>query len=207
MTNTKMLEPELQALAQFFAAATQHASIAMCQWTRGHMTLSVDEICVAPVENLAKCMNLDTELMTPVAMVVVDVQGHCGGQLILAFDETHGRRLAASLLGRELNGDPQWSDLEKSAVMETGNILSSAYLNEMTRLTDRPLQPSAPYFCQDFGGSVLQQAVAAQAMLSDRILVCRTQFQFDQEQVNWNVFFVPQETLLRAMQESVCSAN
>ena len=62
-------------------------------------------------------------------MVVLSLEGKIGGEMILTFDNENGRHLAASLLRRPVGDDPQWSDLEKSALTETGNILGCAYMN------------------------------------------------------------------------------
>jgi len=201
--NTSTLDPSLRLLEQFFASATQHASVAMCHWTNGRVRLSLDQLAESPLEEAAAQLDLDMDLLT---MVVLGVKGDLGGQLILAFDDENGRRLAASLLKRPVADEPQWSELEKSAIMETGNILGSAYLNELTRLTDHDLKPTAPYFIQDFGASVLQQALMMQAATADRVLVCQTRFEFNEQEVNWNVFFVPSQELVHAMGVALHSA-
>ena len=104
---------------------------------------------------------------------------------------------------REVNEESEWNPLEQSAVMETGNILASAYLNEMTRLTGKNVAPSAPCFVQDFGASVLEQAIMTQAMVSDHVLVCQTHFQFNAKEMNWSVFFVPSQELVQAMNHAL----
>lgn len=191
---------DLDSLGEFFSAATHHASAAMCQWTSGRVSLSLDEVHEAPVEEAAAELDIGDDLLT---MVVLGVQGDLGGQMILAFDDENGRKLAASLLGREVSDSPEWSELDQSAVMETGNILASAYLNELTRLTSRKLVPTAPYFVQDFGASVLTQVLAAQSLVSERVLVCRTRFEFNKQHVNWSLFFVPGDELLQTMLDAV----
>lgn len=191
---------DLSLLGEFFSAATHHASAAMCQWTSGRVTLALDELRETPLEEAAAELEIGDDLLT---MVVLGVQGDLGGQLILAFDDENGRKLAASLLGREVSDSPEWSELDQSAVMETGNILASAYLNELTRLTCRKLLPTAPYFVQDFGSSVLTQVLAAQSLASDHVLVCRTRFEFNKQQVNWSLFFVPSDELLQTMLAAV----
>ena len=70
-------------------------------------------------------------------MVVLGLKGELGGVMIIAFDEHNGRRLAgrfSSSIGRY--GSP-WSELEKSALTETGNILGCAYI-ERAHAADRP---------------------------------------------------------------------
>ncbi len=198
----KIDAPEIAkpTMNQLFSSATEDASEAMCKWTNGQITLSLDEVYEATIEEMPQEMQVGDELLT---MVVHCLEGDLGGQLILTFDEQNGRQLAASLLGREVSSEPQWSELEKSALCETGNILSGAYMKVLTQAIDAKLVPSAPYFVQDYGASILQQAVVAQAMISDRVLICRTNFQREGESLKWNVFFVPTEDLLEKLEHTV----
>ena len=203
MTDFPILDPSQHVVGGILAAATKHASAAMNQWTNGQATLSLDQVFETPLEEATAELDLGMDLLT---MVVLGVDGEYGGQLILAFDDENGRKLAATLLNREVPDDPEWSAIEQSAIMETGNIMGSAYLSEMTRLLGTELKPSAPYFIQDFGASVLEQALMAQAAECDTVLVCQTHFEFNNQQVNWHVFFVPDHSLVTAMNEAIHTA-
>ncbi len=193
-------DPKLAVLHQLFASATHDASAAMCRWTDGLITLTLDEVRELPLAAAAEELGLGDDLLT---MVVLSLQGEVGGEMILTFDNDNGRQLVAALLGRPANEDAPWSDLEKSALTETGNILGCAYMNAVTRLIHHELVPSAPYFIQDYGASVLQQALMVQAMTSDRVLVCRTGFHRSGEELNWRVLFVPTEALRDAMERAL----
>jgi len=188
---------QLDVLRQLFAAATHDASVAMCRWTGGLITLTLDEVREIELAQVCSELNIGDELLT---MVVIGLRGEVGGAMILTFDDVNGRRLAASLLGSEPSLEPQWTELEQSAITETGNILGCAYMNALTRLLDVELIPSAPYFIQDFGASVLQQALIAQAVVRDTVLVCRTGFRRAGETLDWNVIFVPTDAMREAME-------
>ena len=125
--------------------------------------------------------------------------------MVLIFDEQDGRRLAASLLQCEPGAGPEWNEMETSALAETGNILGCAYVNAMTRLIDRELVPSVPYFVQDYGASVLQQAMVTQASGRDTVLLCRTGFHCANEDLSWHVLFVPSIGLRTAMEDALKS--
>jgi chemotaxis protein CheC len=187
----------LDLLHELFASATHDASAAMCRWTDGLIRLTLDEVRELPLADVCDELHLGDELLT---MVVLDLVGEVGGAMILTFDEENGRQLAAALLGRQVSQTAGWSDLEKSALTETGNILGCAYMNALTRLIDHELVPSAPYFLQDYGASVLQQALLAQAMSCDSVLVCRTTFQRQGENLNWRVIFIPSLEMRQALQ-------
>ena len=193
----------LEVLHQLFSTATQEASTAMSRWTRGLITLSLDEVREIPLCDVSTELDFGQELWT---MVVLTLQGELGGDMILAFDDDNGRHLAAALMNRPVNTDPEWSALEKSCLNETGNILGCAYLNTLTRLIDAELVPSPPMFIQDYGASVLQQALMTQAALCDQVLICRTNFQREGESLNWNVFFVPTPQLRSALESAMLSS-
>jgi chemotaxis protein CheC len=195
---------QLELLRQLFASATHDASAAMCRWTSGLITLSLDEVREIPLENVCAEVNVGDELLT---MVVISLEGKIGGEMILAFDNHNGRRLAAALLGQPPSLSPEWTEFEKSALTETGNILGCAYMNALTRLIDVDLMPSAPYFVQDYGASVLQQALLTQAMTSDQVLICRTGFHRGGEELNWWVLFVPTDAMRGAMEEALHTAS
>ncbi|MDZ7619347.1 MAG: chemotaxis protein [Patescibacteria group bacterium] len=200
MPNCIVADPNLAVLHQLFASATHDASAAMCRWTDGLITLTLDEVRELPLAEATEELDLGEELLT---MVVLSLQGDVGGVMILTFDDDNGRQLVSALLQCPTSDSPDWSDLEKSALTETGNILGCAYMNAITRLIDHELVPSAPYFIQDYGASVLQQALLVQAMTSDQMLVCRTGFHREGEELNWRVLFVPTASLREAMERAL----
>ena len=116
-------DPSLALLHELFTSATHDASAAMCRWTNGLITVTLDEVRRIPLEEVSVEMDMGDELLT---MVVLTLEGEVGGNLILVFDDVSGRQLAASLLGREPEADTEWSEIEKSALTETGNILGCA---------------------------------------------------------------------------------
>ncbi|MFZ5831417.1 MAG: chemotaxis protein [Planctomycetota bacterium] len=192
--------PRLEVLSHLLASATHDASAAMCRWTDGLISLTLDEVREIPLEEVCSELNLGDELLT---MIVLSLEGEIGGEMILTFDDQNGRQLAASLLGRPVGESPEWSELEKSALTETGNILGCAYMNAITRLIDHELVPSPPYFIQDYGASVLEQALLAQAMTCDQVLICRTGFHREGEELNWRVIFIPTQGLRRKMESAL----
>jgi len=193
----------LGVLHELFASATHDASAAMCRWTDGLITVTLDEVRQIALEEVSDELGIGDELLT---MVVLTLQGEVGGNMILVFDERGGRQLAASLLQSEVGTEPEWSDIEKSALTETGNILGCAYVNAISRLIGTDLAPSAPYFIQDFGASVLQQAVMTQALSSDTLLLCEIGFHREGEELDWRIVFVPTQGMQDAMQRSIHAA-
>jgi chemotaxis protein CheC len=136
-------------------------------------------------------------------MIVLNLKGTLGGTMVLIFHEEDGRHLASSLLGTNPSETAEWNDMERSALAETGNILSCAYINAITRLIDHELLPSVPYVVQDYGASVLQQALFVQAPGQDSVLICHTGFHCADENLGWRVLFIPAPALRTAMEDAM----
>jgi chemotaxis protein CheC len=185
-----------------FAPAIENASSAMSAWTNGDVSLALDEVREVAVEEVAEALDLSDELST---LVMLAVGGAMGGQLILTFDRENACRLIGSLLNRDVELDQAWGELENSALQETGNILSSAYLNAITALTGRRFWPSPPQVTEDYAMSVVEQAVMTQALTEDRVLLCRTRFSRLGKRVEWNLIFVPSPELLQLLRETAAT--
>ncbi len=194
----------VEVLRPLFAAATHEASAAMCRWTDGVISLSLDDICEVPLDQVAAELGFADDFMT---MVVLGIESEPGTAMILTFDEDNARQLAATLTQRERRTGSDWDELEISALTETGNILGCAYVNALTRLTGQVLIPSPPYFLRDYFASVLEQALVEQAMSSDTALLCRTGFHREGENLNWHVLFIPSRSLREKLERSVASAS
>jgi chemotaxis protein CheC len=172
----------------------------MCRWVGGVITLTLDDVAEVPLEEVLPRLNVGDEMVTA---VVLTLEGSEGGTLVLMFDEVNGRHLAASLAQRPVCNDPEWTEIEISALNETGNILGCAYMNALTKLVDVELVPSVPYFLCDFGASVIEQALMAQVISMDKVLVCNTTFHRGDEDLNWNVIFVPSDRLRTKLEAAV----
>lgn len=190
----------LDVLRELFATATHDASAAMCRWTNGLITLTLDAVHELPIEEVCTELHLVED---PLTIVVLSLPGDIGGDMFILFDQVNGRRLVASLLGRPVAESSEWTSLETSALTETGNILGCAYLNALTRMIDMELIPSAPYFLEDYGASVIEQALAAQAMTSDKAMICRTGFHHQQDNLSWRVLFLPTQGMRTALQRTL----
>jgi chemotaxis protein CheC len=190
----------LQALQYLFSLATREASEVMSRWTGGLITLKLAEVREIPLTDACRELHLGDQRLT---LVVLPMESEIGGVMIFRFDEEDTRQLAAVLMEQPPPTEGQWNEMEKSAVTETGNILGCAYLNAIARLIDRPMIPSAPYFLEDYGASVLQQALADQALSSNCVLIFRTGFSGPQKESNWCVLFVPTQSLCETMEKAL----
>lgn len=187
-------------LQPLFSSAIFDAGLAMSRWTNSAITLSLDGIYECPPADVCRELNLDGELLT---IVLLDLEGELGGTIVLIFTERDGRRLASSLLDIAASDDPEWTELECSALAETGNILFCAFADAITRLINRPLLPSVPVFVKGCNVDEIRNATVKRIPDRDTVLICRTGFHCERDAMAWNVLFIPTVALHAEMEAAV----
>jgi chemotaxis protein CheC len=89
--------------------------------------------------------------------VGVKLEGALTGDLLLALPGTDAERLAA-MLG--FPPSPRWGGMAESALMESGNIVGSAFVSAVAALVRQRLLLSVPTFARGSGRACVEQLVA-----------------------------------------------
>lgn len=90
--------------------------------------------------------------------VAVRLDGLLAGHLVLALPEDDAARLAAAL-GHDVKG-PEWGTLAESALMESGNIVGSAFVTAVGTLVGEKLLLSVPTLARGSGKRCVEMLVA-----------------------------------------------
>ena len=179
-------------LATIFHHGAADASIALAKWLGRPAALSVNRLDLLPIEEAAAVMGSSEALICGCAM---RIDGAIGGLLLLAADDDAGLSLADTLLERPTGTSTSWGDLERSAVIETANIVGCAYLNAICAAIGpagaNGILPSPPIFLRDFPEAVMEAVLMEQPVLSDVVLLARTEFRIDGTPVGCGLVFLP----------------
>lgn len=92
-----------------------------------------------------------------VVAVAVRLEGLLTGHLVLALTERDAGRLA-SCLGYPAGGDG-WSEMSQSALMESGNIVGSAFVSALAQMVGKTLMLSVPRLARGGGRECLDALV------------------------------------------------
>lgn len=195
-------EQQLTALTLLFRAGASDASLALSRWLERPASISIDKVEQLA---LADATGILGDGDAPITACVMSLRGKITGQLILAFDDSSGLRLAELLLGRDRGTSTGWGEVERSAALETANIIGCAYLNAIARnvrdsTAAQDLLPSPPQFRQDFAESLLEFALMNQAMVSDLVFITQTEFRIDDSPLNWDLLFIPDAASLPTLE-------
>jgi chemotaxis protein CheC len=197
-------EKRLARLKVLFGHGSEEASSALSRWIGRPARISIAQIEQVPLGVATAVLG---EQDAPVCCCAMGLAGPITGQLLLAFDDASGLALADLLLGNPAGTSSAWGEVERSAALETGNIIGCAYLNSLARgfpetgAAGGELVPSPPKFARDFAESLMQFALMNQAAATDVVFLTRTEFRIEDSPVNCNLLFVPDANCLSTLRE------
>lgn len=150
-------EYQTDALCEVANIGAGHAATALSQLTNLSVMISVPRIMFAPIENTS---SLSVDLRDKVTAVWIHMLGDATGHTLLMMPNHTGALLCDLLLQRTPGTTASFADLERSCLMETGNILAGAYLSALSAFTRLVLLPSTPAFLTDRSAvDIIAQAV------------------------------------------------
>jgi chemotaxis protein CheC len=143
------------ALREVANIGAGHAATALSQMTGSTIMISVPTVHVARLDAIGPQLAPGED---PVAAVLMEMMGDLTGRTLLVFPKRTVMRVAERMLRRPAGASVALGALERSAVMEAGNILSGAYLNALSDFMGLVLLPSPPALAVDTVAAVLTPA-------------------------------------------------
>ena len=113
---------------------------------------------------------------TLVAGIMLSLEGDIEGSMLFMLGSEDAHRLVEQLLGMKPQADDTFSEMEMSAVMELGNIITGAYLSAISKMTNLTISPSVPYLSVDMAGAILSVPAIEFGKLGDQALLIESRF-------------------------------
>jgi chemotaxis protein CheC len=169
----RLTDADIDVLREVANMGAGHAATALSTMIGSTIMISVPRVSVLQVEDVPPVVASHEE---PVAAVLLHMLGDLTGRTMLVFPCAAARRLAELLMQREASGSSELSELDQSAVMEVGNILSSAYMNALAGFLGMMLIPSPPTLKIDTSAAVLVDAHTRFALGPEQALFVESEF-------------------------------
>ena len=183
-------------------AGARNAATALSQILGRPLRLSVPWARVLPLEKVKEMAGGASRVVCAMSL---KVYGEARGSLLVVFgreqlpillDMVMPSAWAARSGGSDGHG---LSDMERSALMEIGNILACAYLNAMSHLLGVSLLPSIPGLAVDMLGAVTDHLLIELAAVSDSAVVLASQVREPASGLKGSIFFLPHPSALAVL--------
>ncbi|MCR5627770.1 MAG: chemotaxis protein CheC [Lachnospiraceae bacterium] len=174
-------------------AATSLAQLLQCK-----VDMKVPRVELLDFDQIGEAMGGEEQIMAGIYLLV---QGDITGSIMFLLEEKSAHVLVSKLMGTEPS-DGEFTEMETSALKEIGNIITGAYLNSLSALTNLTITESIPDLSIDMAGAILSVPAIEFGMVGDQMLMIQTSFT-DDEELNGFFILVPDlpsyDKLLKAL--------
>lgn len=163
-----------------------NATTALAQMIQCKIDMSVPQVQLLEFKELGAAMGGEEVVM---AGIYLAIDGDIKGSIMFLLEKKAAKHLVAKLMGME-SEEEGLSEMELSALQEVGNIITGAYLNSLSSITNLTIYPSVPDLTVDMAGAILSVPAIEFAALGDRMLMIQTQF-FDEMVLDGYFVLIP----------------
>ncbi|MBR6307608.1 MAG: chemotaxis protein CheC [Lachnospiraceae bacterium] len=172
-----MSEQYYDVLKEIGNIGAGNATTALAQMLQCKVDMKVPQVKLLDFSEVGAMMGGEEQIM---AGIYLCVEGDITGSIMFLLRKDAAKHLVSKLMGMELPGE-DFDEIGTSALKEIGNIITGAYLNSLSSLTNLKIFPSVPDLTIDMAGAILSVPAIEFGTLGDKILLIQTQFTDDCE--------------------------
>ncbi len=188
-------ERQLDALREVANIGAGHAATALSQLTGSRIDVSVPFLQVTPLDQVPETLG---DRDATIAVVLIHVLGDLTGRTLLVLPLQSARRLSEILLNRGVGEVTEFGELERSSLMEAGNILSAAHMNALSDFLGLMLLPSVPHLELDRVDAVVSRIISGLTRAGEFAFSIETRFSIrGTEPVTGQFLYLPSFASLR----------
>lgn len=163
---------QVDALREIGSIGAGNAATALAQLLNQKVAMTVPQAGILSLEALIRGLGHEEE---PVACVSTLVGGEASAMVLFIWRAPDAFTLVDLLLGRPA-GSSSLGEMEKSVLVEVGNILTGSFLTAFSQVTRLDLRPTVPSLAFDMLGAVLSAALLEGGYYEEKVLVIETTF-------------------------------
>ena len=165
-----------------------HAVTALSQLLNRPIKMTVPSAKMIPFAHISDSVGGDENV---IVAVYLRVYGDVSCNLFLIMSSFAADALLQEVLGQRSTGEP-FNEMERSAIMEIGNILAGSYLSSLTDFTSLNMSPSVPSLTMDMAGAVLSYGLIQAGAMGDYAVMIDTAFdEGEKNEVQAHFFLIP----------------
>ena len=184
MDYKSLSEMQLDALREVGNIGAGNAATALSQLINKKVDMTVPAVNIISFNDIFEKIGGEEIVIG----VLVRVLGDTPGNILFVFQQDTALELIEQLTG---NKEDSISDIGNSVLCEVGNIISSTYMNAISKLTGMVITPSVPAATYDMLGAILTTTFIESGQYDDYVLDIETMFLQNNETVSGNFYYIP----------------
>lgn len=185
MTVESMSTQYYDVLKEIGNIGAGNATTALATMLQCKVDMDVPQVRLVGFSEIGQILGGEEQVM---AGVYLAIEGDITGSIMFLVKEEVALHLVKKLMG-DMASDTM-GHMEKSALKEISNIITGAYLNALSTLTNLTILPSVPDLTIDMAGAILSVPAIEFGELGDEMLLIQSQI-YDEIAIDGFFIMVP----------------
>ena len=164
-----------------------NAMTALSQMPQCKVDMKVPQVRLLEFSEVGDMMGGEEQIMVG---VFLGVDGDITGSMMFMVEEESARHLSQKITMGMLPPGSEFEEMGLSAMKEIGNIITGAYLNSLSTLTNLKIIPTPPALTVDMAGAILSVPAIQFGIFGDNILLIQSQF-YDEIELDGYFILIP----------------
>lgn len=164
-----------------------NAMTALSQMLQCKVDMKVPQVKLLEFTQVGQLMGGEEQIMVG---VFLGVEGDITGSMMFMVEEKSARHLIQKITMGMLPEGSEFEEMGLSAMREVGNIITGAYLNSLSTLTNMKVYPTPPALTVDMAGAILSVPAIQFGIYGDKILMIQSQF-YDEIELDGYFILIP----------------
>ena len=188
LTLEQVTENYFDVLKEIGNIGAGNAMTALSQMLGTKVDMHVPQVQLLDFGEVGEVMGGEEQIMVG---VFLGVEGDITGSMLFLVEQKSAKHLINKVMMGMGNPEvEEFTEMELSAMQEIGNIITGAYLNSLSTLTNLCIYPSPPALTVDMAGAILSVPAVEFGIYGDKILMIQSQF-FDEVEIDGYFILVP----------------
>lgn len=179
---------EIDTLREIGSIGTGNAATALSQMMNRPVRITLPEVRIMEYNEAIEWIGGPEEVT---AGVLVKMSGDVGGIMLSVQKLELVNVVLSTMLGANINSYDNLTELERSAMIEIGNIMISTFINAMSGLADLNIKLTVPAFAVDMQGAILTVPMAEYGGMSNYLMAIGGNFVCDGKVVPCHLLLSP----------------
>lgn len=188
MSLEKVTENYFDVLREIGNIGAGNAMTALSQMLQCKVDMKVPQVKLLEFKDVGALMGGEEQIMVGIYLAV---EGDITGSIMFLVKQDSAKHLVNKIMmGMGGSEGPGLNEMELSAMKEVSNIITGAYLNSLSALTNLKVYPSPPELAVDMAGAILSVPAIEFGAIGDKILLIQSQF-YDDTMIDGYFILIP----------------
>jgi len=190
ITNFDSLNPmHVDVLTELGNIGSGNAASSLSDMTEQKVQIKVPEVMVLKFKDIVEFFGGDAEKLA--IGLLVTLTGDIEGMILYLFGDSFVNEVLDAFFKKRVSSMAELNEMDKSTMLEIGNIMASSYVNAFSRMTEFSIKPSVPSLAIDMAGSLLSVPVVEFGNISENILFINDCFIINGKEVDSHMILIP----------------